>query len=118
MKVALFDRMGAYQVRREKSEKTYCMRNTKLILIEGIPGSGKSTLAQFIARTLTQQGIACQWWYEEEKAHPLYVFHDLASLQKTIEALNDGRYREVIEAALEKWKLFEDNGARTAGWQS
>jgi thymidylate kinase len=82
------------------------MLNTKLILIEGIPGSGKSTLAQFIERTLTRQGIACQWWYEEEKGHPLYVFHDLASLQETVQALHDGWYREVVEAALEKWKLF------------
>lgn len=82
------------------------MQNTKLLLIEGIPGSGKSTLAQFLARTLTRQGTAYRWWYEEEKAHPLYVFHDLASLQETVQALNDGRYREVVEAALEKWRMF------------
>lgn len=56
------------------------MRNTKLILLEGIPGSGKSTLAQCIAHMLARQGIACQWFYEEEKNHPMYVFHDQASL--------------------------------------
>src|SRR5579863_2088036 len=82
------------------------MRNTKLILIEGIPGSGKSTLAQFIAHTLKQQGIACQWRYEEEKDHPLYVFHDQASLQDTINALNNGRHEQVVKAALERWKVF------------
>jgi len=82
------------------------MRDTKLILIEGIPGSGKSSLAQFIAHTLVHQGIACRWWYEEEKDHPLYVFHDQASLQHTIDALSDGRYREVMASALEKWKAF------------
>jgi thymidylate kinase len=82
------------------------MRNTKLILLEGISGSGKSSLAQFIAHTLTRQGIACRWWYEEEKEHPLYVFHDSASLQDTVDALSDDRYRQVIEAALEQWKVF------------
>ncbi len=82
------------------------MRKTKLILIEGIPGSGKSTLAQFIAHALTQQGIDCQWRYEEEKDHPLYVFHDLVSLQRTIDALNNGHYRQIVKAALEEWGIF------------
>ncbi len=85
------------------------MRDTKLILIEGIPGSGKSSLAQFIAHTLAHQGIACRWWYEEENNHPLYVFHDQASLLHTIDALANGRYREVMAAALEKWKAFAQN---------
>lgn len=82
------------------------MRKAKLILIEGIPGSGKSTLAQFIAHALTRQGIDCQWRYEEEKDHPLYVFHDLTSLQHTIDALNAGHYRHIVKAALEKWRVF------------
>jgi len=85
------------------------MRTTKLIFIEGIPGSGKSTLAQFIAHTLSRHGIGCHWWYEEEKDHPLYVFHDQASLQDTVEALSHGRYREVIDAALERWKEFSEH---------
>ena len=82
------------------------MQNTKLILLEGIPGSGKSTLAQFIAHALTRQGVACHWWYEEEKNHPLYVFHDQTSLQHTVDALTDGRYRQIVEAVLEQWKVF------------
>ena len=82
------------------------MRNTKLILIEGIPGSGKSTLAQFVTHALTDAEIACRWWYEEEKGHPLYVFHDKASLQETIDALTTGQYRQIIEAALVKWEKF------------
>lgn len=82
------------------------MQRTQLILIEGISGSGKSTLAQFLAHALTRSGIACRWWYEEEKGHPLYVFHDRASLQHTIDDLSAGRYHAVIDAALEKWKEF------------
>ncbi|QBD77349.1 hypothetical protein EPA93_15650 [Ktedonosporobacter rubrisoli] len=82
------------------------MRNTKLILIEGIPGSGKSTLAQSVTHALTRSGIACRWWYEEEKDHPLYVFHDHASLQQTIDTLTAGGYHQIIEAVLLKWKEF------------
>ncbi len=84
------------------------MRNIKLILIEGIPGSGKSTLAQFITHSLTHHSIPCQWWYEEEKDHPLYVFHDQTSQQHVIDALSNGRYHEVIDAVLEKWRLFSE----------
>jgi thymidylate kinase len=82
------------------------MQNTKLILLEGIPGSGKSTLAQFITQALIRQDIACQWWYEEEKNHPLYIFHDQTSLQDTIAALSDGHYRQVVASVLEQWKVF------------
>ncbi|GHO72829.1 hypothetical protein KSD_06000 [Ktedonobacter sp. SOSP1-85] len=85
------------------------MLKTQLILVEGIPGSGKSTLAQFLAHTLTCSGIACRWWYEEEKGHPLYVFHDLVSLQHTIDELSAGHYQVVVEAALEKWREFAQN---------
>ncbi|GHO67936.1 hypothetical protein KSC_068280 [Ktedonobacter sp. SOSP1-52] len=82
------------------------MQKTQLILIEGISGSGKSTLAQFLAHTLIRSGIACRWWYEEEKGHPLYVFHDRASLQDTVNNLSTGHYQKVIDAALEKCKEF------------
>lgn len=82
------------------------MRKTQLILIEGISGSGKSTLAQFLAYALARHGTAYRWWYEEEKDHPLYVFHDRVSLQHTIDDLSAGRYHEVIDAVLEKWRGF------------
>src|SRR5882724_4766137 len=82
------------------------MKDTKLILIEGVTGSGKSTLAQFITRALTNQGTPCKWWYEEEKKHPLYIFHDQQSLQNVIDALSSGRYQQIIEAVLEQWQAF------------
>jgi len=82
------------------------MKDTKLILIEGISGSGKSTLAQFLTRAFTNQGIPCQWWYEEEKRHPLYIFNDQQSLQNVVEALSSGRYQQIIESVLEQWQIF------------
>jgi thymidylate kinase len=80
------------------------MRTTRLILLEGIPGSGKSTLGQFLARQLSVQGIPHRWWYEEEKAHPLYGFQDPASLQQLLDDLAGGEYHRVIAAALDKWR--------------
>jgi thymidylate kinase len=82
------------------------VRTTRLILLEGVPGSGKSTLAQFLARELTAQRIAHHWWYEEDRAHPVYVFHDPASLQKVLDDLARGKYRHVVAAALDKWREF------------
>jgi thymidylate kinase len=82
------------------------MKDTKLILIEGVSGSGKSTLAQFLTCVLTSQGIPCQWWYEEEKDHPLYTFHDQQSLQNVIDALSSGHHQQIIEAVLERWQAF------------
>jgi len=82
------------------------MRATKLILIEGIPGSGKSTTAQALAATIAAQRIAVRWWYEEEAAHPIYVFKDAATLAQVRDDLTHGRYRAVIDAALAQWRTF------------
>ena len=82
------------------------MRTTRLILLEGVPGSGKSTMGQFLAQALSAQGIPHRWWYEEEQAHPLYVFQDPASLQQVLDDLADGKYELVIAAALAKWRAL------------
>jgi thymidylate kinase len=82
------------------------MRETKLILLEGIPGSGKSTMAQTLLHDLAAEGIAARWWYEEEVGHPVYVFRDRASLHAVLGALRTGRYREVVARALDQWRAF------------
>lgn len=84
------------------------MLQTKLILLEGLPGSGKSTLAQTLLRHLVRQGIPARWWYEEDAAHPVYIFHDLASLQHVLTELSSGRYAGVVKEALIAWQRFAD----------
>lgn len=82
------------------------VRATRVILLEGVPGSGKSTMGQFLAGELAAQGIPHKWWYEEEKAHPLYIFQDPASLQRALDDLAGGAYQQVIAAALNKWRAL------------
>lgn len=82
------------------------MRQTKLILVEGIPGTGKSTLAHALLRQLRAQGHAARWWYEEEVGHPVYLFQDHAGLVRVIEDLEVGRFRRLIDDALAQWRNF------------
>jgi len=84
------------------------MLPTKLILLEGVPGSGKSTLAQTLLRHLVRQGIPARWWYEEDAAHPVYVFHDRASLRHVLTALSSGQYSQVVVQALAQWHRFAE----------
>src|SRR5690625_255459 len=82
------------------------MKNTKLILIEGLPGSGKSTTAHHLSRFLTNAAIDNKWWYEEEKGHPVYIYKDQEDAQYVIKDLSDGKYNTVINKALEQWRNF------------
>ncbi len=84
------------------------MRTTQLILIEGISGSGKSTMAHYLSRQLTLHGIEHTWWYEEDKWHPLYPFHDAASMQQVLDTLATKNYGLVIDTALKLWQQFAD----------
>ena len=84
------------------------MLQTKLILLEGVPGAGKSTLAQTLLRHLVRHGIPARWWYEEDADHPVYVFHDHASLQHVLAELSSGRHAGVVAQALTVWQRFAD----------
>ena len=44
---------------------------SRLILIEGLPGAGKSSTAEHIGKYYLRQGISCEWFLEEDEAHPL-----------------------------------------------
>lgn len=78
----------------------------KLILVEGIPGSGKSTAAQHIALAMGKLGIACRWWYEEQRGHPVYVYSDYEGMQAVIGELGRGDFGGLIDRALAQWRAF------------
>ncbi len=77
-----------------------------LVLVEGIPGSGKSSTAHALQIAFERRGIPVRWWYEEEQDHPVYCFHDLASLRQVVADLTAGRHEQVIAAALAQWEQF------------
>jgi hypothetical protein len=42
-----------------------------IVLVEGFPGCGKSTTAQWLARLFRAGGHRAEWFYEEQRPHPL-----------------------------------------------
>jgi hypothetical protein len=84
------------------------MRQTWLILFEGMPGAGKSSLAQWLTDHLTRQGEPVRWWYEEEVGHPVYLFRDAAGIAPVLADLAAGGHQPVIEAAVAQWQRFAD----------
>ena len=52
------------------------MRESQIILVEGMPGTGKSSVAQFIDRQLRFNGAPSRWQHEERADHPVRLFYD------------------------------------------
>jgi hypothetical protein len=79
-----------------------------LILVEGPPGAGKSSTARHLRDVLSVAGRPVRWWSEEELGHPVYVFRDDAELKECLTDLTAGGYKEVVEAALDRWRAFAE----------
>ena len=85
------------------------MRDTKLVLFEGIPGSGKSTAAGRLHRACAQLGLPNQWWYEETKGNPLHTYHDWPSMDRELGDIFSGdaaRRGKVVESTLARWETL------------
>ncbi|MBD3918428.1 hypothetical protein H8B09_06645 [Paenibacillus sp. PR3] len=54
------------------------MRQTKLILMEGLPSTGKSTNAGFIIDKLERNGHRARWVHEVARPHPTLFFFEAA----------------------------------------
>lgn len=82
------------------------IRTPRLILLEGMPGSGKSTAAQVLTRALRADAVAARWWYEEQRAHPVFGFEDPADATAVVDELRRGQFEPVIVRALTRWSAF------------
>ena len=79
------------------------MRDTKLILLEGLSGSGKSTTATYLALQLQRQGIPYRYHWEMEVPHPVNMRTGFGDSVYTPE--------ERFELGLAKWRAFAAGAA-------
>jgi hypothetical protein len=84
------------------------MRETHLILVEGLPGSGKSTAAAWIAERLRAENREVRLFMESEPGHPLNVGGDSHPAGDTPGGEFFRRYtpESDIQESLEKWQRF------------
>ena len=75
------------------------MRDTNLILVEGMPGTGKSTVSQFIHLQLRAVGRRSCWWHEERHSHPLQLFY---------QPQRHATAADYVEEAASLWQRFVD----------
>jgi hypothetical protein len=87
------------------------MRDTQLILIEGLPGSGKSTTAQWLCHVLEAMGAGAEWWHEQDAAHPVYRYDALQDATRSGHAVCLAHHA----AARRRWQAFAEERTRAAG---
>jgi molybdopterin-guanine dinucleotide biosynthesis protein len=93
------------------------VRETKLVLIDGLPGSGKTTTALALVGQLQQRGVAAQCVLEsaeEGRDQPLNVGGPLHPAGNTTGAQLFAHYtvESYIEESLYRWQAFVDLTAR------
>ena len=91
------------------------MRDTKLVLVEGLPGSGKTTTARWLVGALAARGARAQFLREDEPDHPLKVGGPLHPGGATTGAALFARYtvEGYADESLALWASFV--GAAEAG---
>ncbi len=84
------------------------MRDTKLILLDGLPGSGKSTTAEYLAARIRQCGSAVRLLMEVQEDHPLNVGGPLHPAGETTGEALFARYttESYVEESLRRWEKF------------
>jgi len=84
------------------------MRETRMIMVDGLPGSGKSTIAEYVTRELEQRGIPCRLLREREPDHPLNVGGELHPSGRTTGVRMFAAYTvgSFVEESLARWNAF------------
>jgi hypothetical protein len=71
---------------------------THMVLVEGFPGCGKSTTAQWLVRLFRVEGHRAEWFYEEQRPHPL---------SRTTPG-TDSSWLEYFSGRLRRWRDLAD----------
>ncbi len=87
------------------------MKNTKLIMFEGMPGTGKTTNAQFLRIQLERNGKTVKWMHEVARPHPTLFFQEACMTYGEWDAFLQ-KYPDAAEI-LEKTAIRRD---RTVGF--
>jgi hypothetical protein len=84
------------------------VRDTQLVLVEGLPGSGKTTTARWLVGTLAERGARAQLLREDAPDHPLKVGGPLHPGGVTPGAALFARYtvEGYVEESLALWASF------------
>lgn len=84
------------------------MRDTHLILLDGLPGSGKSTATNQIVRYFAGRGVAVQAYSETEPDHPLNVGGALHPANGVTGEALFGRYTVAayVAESLARWRAL------------
>ncbi len=92
------------------------MRDTKLILVEGLPGSGKSTTTTYLAELLRQGGATVAAYLEKQPGHPLNVGGELHPSGRTIGDEFFRRYtiESFIDESVRRWQAMVSDAEQEA----
>ncbi len=98
------------------------MRDTTIVLIDGLPGSGKSTTARFLTAQFQRAGLAAACWLEvaeQGQDHPLNVGGAMHPAGQTTGSRLFAHYSvaSYIEESLQRWQDFVQACAGTADVQ-
>ena len=75
--------------------------DTRMVIVEGFPGCGKSTTAQWLARRVRTRGDRAEWFYEDQRPHPL--------ARPTAGTYSS--WREYFAERLRRWSLLANQAA-------
>lgn len=84
------------------------MRDTKLVLVEGLPGSGKSTTTTYLAELLRQRDVPVAAYLETAPGHPLNVGGELHPSGRTIGDEFFRRYtiESFVDESVQRWQAM------------
>lgn len=89
------------------------MRDTKLILIDGLPGSGKSTTSEYLLADYARHKISARLLGEHDPGHPLNVGGSIHPAGTTIGDAFFSHYTiaSFQEESIERWSNFAAGAA-------